>query len=200
MVSEKKYRFSFTASSLRTRAFVLVVNHLESENDEDIELALGTGKRSTGKRMYVEMQKWSECLTSMQKKTLLNGNFKTQNEIAFVAACKYYRFIRDFVIEVVREKSLVYDYEITLGEYLSFFRRKAEEHQEMYELSEVTQYKVQQVTFKILEQAGLIDSIKTKMIQPQMIEPETKEAILQDNAELFKIFLYSDFDIQNMKA
>lgn len=200
MVSEKKYRFSFTASSLRTRAFVSVVNHLESENDEDIELALGTGKRSTGKRMYVEMQKWSECLTSLQKQALLNGNFKTQNEIAFVAACKYYRFIRDFVIEVVREKSLVYDYEITLGEYLSFFRRKAEEHQEMYELSEVTQYKVQQVTFKILEQAGLIDSIKTKMIQPQMIEPETKEAILQDNAELFKIFLYSDFDIQNMKA
>lgn len=195
-----KYRFSFTASSLRTRAFVSVVEYLDGKKDEDIELALGMGKRSTGKRMYVEMQKWSECLTSVQKEALLNGSFKTQNEIAFVAACKYYRFIRDFVLEVVREKYLVYDYEITLGDYLSFFRRKAEENQEMYELSEVTQNKVRQVTFKILEQAGLIDNVRTRMIQPQMIESETRNAILNDNPDLFKIFLFSDFDIQNMKA
>ena len=154
-----KYRFSFTASSLRTRAFVSVVEYLDGNRDEDIELVLGMGKRSTGKRMFVEMQKWSERLTSKQKEVLLNGDFKTQNEIAFIAACKYYRFIRDFVLEVVREKYLVYDYEITLGDYLSFFRRKAEENQEMYELSEITQNKVRQVTFKILEQDGLMNNV-----------------------------------------
>tara|TARA_R110000764_G_scaffold119039_2_gene206618 strand:+ start:8392 stop:8994 length:603 start_codon:yes stop_codon:yes gene_type:complete len=200
MTQVDKYRFSFTASSLRTRAFVTVVQYLDGKRDEDIELTLGKGKRSTGKRMFEEMLKWSECLTSVQKQALLNGNFKTQNEIAFVAACKYYRFIRDFVLEVVREKYLVYDYEITLGDYLSFFRRKAEEHQEMYELSEITQNKVRQVTFKILEQAGLINNVRSKLIQPQMIEPETRNTILYDNPDLFKIFLFSDFDIENMKA
>ena len=33
-----------------------------------------------------------------------------------------------------------------------------------------------------------------------MIEPETRNAILNDNPDLFKIFLFSDFDIENMKA
>ena len=81
-----------------------------------------------------------------------------------------------------------------------FFRRKAEYHQEMDKLTEETQKKVRQVTFKILEQAGLIDNVRTRMIQPQMIEPETRNAILNDNPDLFKIFMFSDFDIENLKA
>ena len=70
----------------------------------------------------------------------------------------------------------------------------------MNKLTEVTQKKVKQVTFKILEQAGLINNVRSKMIQPQIIESETRKAILADNAELFKIFLLSDFDIENLKA
>ncbi|WP_024482433.1 DUF1819 family protein [Cellulophaga baltica] len=200
MVSEKKYGFSFTAASLRTRELVIAAEHLLNSPVDDIESVLGNGKRATGKRIYKEMSKWLKALTENQQRILLEGSFKVQNEITFLAACKNFEFIRDFIIEVVREKYLVYDYEITDGDYISFFRRKAEYHQEMDLLTEKTQNKVRQVTFKILEQAGLINNVRSRMIQPQIIESETRNAILNDNPDLFKIFLFSDFDIQNMKA
>ncbi len=179
---------------------VIVAKHLSGNTVEDIEGVLGNGKRATGNRLFKEMTKWFQTLTPFQKRLLLEGSYKVQNEITFIAACKYFDFIRDFVIEVVREKYLVYDYHISNGDYISFFRRKAENRPEMDKLTEVTQKKVKQVTFKILEQAGLINNVKSKMIQPQIIEPETREAIFNDNTELFKIFLLSDFDIENLKT
>ncbi|MDT0293536.1 DUF1819 family protein [Mesonia ostreae] len=200
MVVEKKYNFSFTAASLRTRELVIVAKHQLENPVEDIEAVLGNGKKTTGKRYLNEMSKWLEVLTDTQKSYLLDKSFKVQNEIAFLAVSKYFEFIRDFIVEVIRNKYLVYDYELTEGDYISFFRRKAEYHPEMDTLTEITQKKVKQVTFKILEQAGLINNIKAKMIQPQIIEPETRKAILNDNIELFKIFLLSDFDIENLKA
>jgi len=200
MVAEKKYNFSFTAASLRTRELVIVAKHQLENPVEDIDAVLGNGKKTTGKRYYNEMSKWLEVLTDTQKRHLLNASFKVQNEIAFLAVCKYFEFIRDFIVEVIREKYLVYDYELTEGDYISFFRRKAEYHPEMDALTEITQKKVKQVTFKILEQAGLINSVKAKMINAQILEPETRKAILDDNTELFKIFLLSDFDIENLKT
>lgn len=200
MVTEKKYNFSFTAASLRTRELVLVAKHLLEHPVEDIEGVLGNGKRATGNRYLVEMSKWLGALNSIQKQYLLGGSYKVQNEITYIAVCKNFDFIRDFIIEVIREKYLVYDYEITSSDYISFFCRKAEYHPEMDKLTEVTQNKVRQVTFKILEQAGLINNVKSKMIQPQIIEFETRKAILSDNSELFKLFFFTDFDIENLKV
>ena len=200
MVEEKKYNFSFTGVTLNTVDFVIVTKHIYIEQLADIDLLLGRGKKASGRRLLSEISKRAKTLTSMQRAALFEGSFKIQKEITFIAICKCFRFIRDFIIEVIREKYLVYDYELTEGDYNSFFRRKAENHPEMNAITEITQKKVKQVTFKILEQAGLINSIKSKMIQPQIIEPETRKAILEDNTGLFKIFLLSDFDIENLKT
>jgi len=116
-----------------------------------------------------------------------NTNFKT------------YNFIREFVIEVLREKVLVFDYNITEGDYISFFRRKNELHTEMDSLTDKTQYKLKQVTFKILEQAGLIDNVKQRQIQPQILDTQTISAIVSDNKEWLKIFFMSDIDIENIR-
>lgn len=200
MIADKKYNFSFTGASLRTRELVMVAKHLKKQSIDDFESVLGNGKIATGKRFLKEMSKRFDALSPSQQSTLIEGSFKVQKEIAFIATCKYFSFIRDFIVEVIREKYLVYDYELSDGDYISFFRRKAEYHPEMDLLTETTQKKVKQVTFKILEQAGLIDTIKSKMIQPQIIDPETRKVILNDNLELFKIFLLSDFDIENLKV
>lgn len=199
MVADNKYKFSFTAASLRTKDLVTVALRKSSKNTDDLELTLGNGKSATGKRLLVELENWISTLTEHQVDVLQNGSFKSQNEIAFLAVCKYLDFIRDFVIEVIREKYIVFDYELTDGDYLSFFRRKAEFHPEMDNLTEITQKKIKQVTFKMLEQAGIINSVKSRIIQPQLLESDTQKAILKDNPELLKVFLYSDIDIQRLQ-
>lgn len=199
MVVENKYKFSFTAASIRTKDLVTIVLRETSKNTEDLVLILGNGKSATGKRLLLEFNNWIATLTEQQIEILKNGSFKSQNEIAFLAVCKYLDFIRDFVIEVIREKYMVFDYELTDGDYLSFFRRKAEFHPEMDKLTDITKKKIKQVTFKMLEQAGIINSVKSRIIQPQLLEADTQKAFLDDNPELLKVFLYSDLDIKSLQ-
>jgi len=198
MPETKKYEFSFTASSLRLNEMILVANSILDERAIDYVNELGNGKAATGKRMYAEFHKRLVKLTKTQVEMLVNGDLITQKQIAFLSICKAYTFFRDFVVEVIREKFLVFDYEITVGEYISFYRRKTELHPEMDKLTEITRNKIRQVTFKFLEQAGIIDNVKTKIIQPQLLDNSVIEAILADDYNWLKVFLISDMDIENM--
>ena len=199
MTEIKKYEFSFTASSLRLKEMALVASAIVSGTDLNLVRDLGNGKVATGKRRYREFNNRLVNLTKTEMELLVNGDFIVQKQIGFLAICKAYGFIRDFTIEVLADKMQVYDYEITEGDYISFFRRKAEFHTEMDELTETTQKKIKQVTFKILEEAGIIDSVKTRIIQPQLIDDIVIKAIVADDPMWLKIFLLSDMDIKNLK-
>ena len=200
MVRVERYDFSFTASSLRLNEMKIVAEAKVNHRDIDYARELGKGKASTGKRMLSEFNKRLSFLTTEEISLLLDGDLIAQKQMAFLSVCKAYGFIRDFVVEVLREKMLVFDYEITDGEYISFYRRKADLHPEMDNLTSITQKKVKQVTFKILEQAEIIDSAKSKMIQPQIVDDAVAKVILSDNPRWLQIFLLSDQDIANMKS
>ena len=200
MVSVERYDFSFTASSLRLNEMKIVAEAKVNLRDIDYVRELGKGKASTGKRMLSEFNKRLSFLTTEEISLLLEGDLIAQKQIAYLSVCKAYGFIRDFVVEVLREKMLVFDYEITDGEYISFYRRKADLHPEMDDLTPITQKKIKQVTFKILEQAEIIDSAKSKMIQPQIVDEAVAKVILSDNPKWLQIFLLGDQDIANMKS
>ena len=199
MVSTNKYDFSFTASSLRINELRLVALHQFEGTTIDYVNELGNGNSSTGKRMFAEFNKRLSFLTKDELGILVNGDFTSQKQIAYLSVCKAHSFIRDFVVEVLREKLLVFDYEISEGEYISFCRRKSDLHSEMDSLTELSQSKIKQVTFKILEQAGIIDDVKSKNIQPQLMDNNLIVAIEMDDKEWLKVFLMSDMDIKNIK-
>ncbi|MCZ2489272.1 DUF1819 family protein [Aquirufa antheringensis] len=195
MAIEYKYDFSFTASSLRLPELLLVAKAIIDGREIDVLNELGGGKTTTGKRMYAEFLKRLNCLTKEQLEILVNSDLITQKQIALLANCKAYSFIRDFIIEVVREKLLVYDYDITDGDYLRFYRRKLDVHEELQGITEQTEKKIKQVLFKILEQSGIINDIKNRVIQPQLLDFKLMEAIAKDNPNWLKVLLVSDYDI-----
>jgi hypothetical protein len=199
MIKANKYDFSFTASSLRLNEMLLVARAYHDGVEVDYNNDLGGGKSSTGKRMLSEFKKRILHLTPVQVEVLLNSDLVTQKQLTLVSVCKSYSFIREFIVEVVREKVLVYDYQITDGDYISFYRRKFDLHEEMDSLTELTEKKIKQVTFKILEQAGLINDIKNRIIQPQIIDYKLIKALVQDNPNWLKVLLVSDMDIQKAK-
>lgn len=194
----EKYDFAFTSSSLRLNELVLVANHLINDSEVDYVNELGAGKSKTGKTVYREVSKRLAFLNPHQMELLVNGSLDVQKQLAFYAACRSHLFIRDFVVEVLREKYLVFDYQVTEGDYLSFVRRKQDLHPEIESLSETSLKKIRQVTFKILEQAGIINSVKAKEIQPQLLEPALVNVIAMESREWLKIFLLSDADIENL--
>jgi len=199
MTKTDKYDFSFTASSLRLNEMLLVARAINDGVEIDYTNDLGGGKSSTGKRMLSEFKKRILHLTPAQFNVLLNSDLVTQKQLTLVSVCKSYSFIREFIVEVVREKVLVYDFQITDGDYISFYRRKFDLHEEMDSLTELTEKKIKQVTFKILEQAGLINDIKNRLIQPQIIDYKFMKALVKDNPNFLKVLLVSDTDIQRAK-
>ena len=199
MIETEKYSFSFTTSSLRLNEMILVAIAIAEKREIDYINELGGGNSKTGRKMLSEFEKRISNLTPKQTDILVNGDFLSQKQIAFLSISKTYLFIRDFVVEVLREKILVFDYQITEGDYISFYRRKLDLHPEMDTLTDITQKKIKQVTFKILEQAGIIDSIKSKVIQPQIIDRKVTEAIVSDNPNWLKVLFISDMDITTMR-
>lgn len=192
--SNHKYEFSLTGASLRVNDMVLFAAKYVIEGVSEFHSDKGT----TNKRMTSEFKKRIDNLTEEQQDLFVNSNFSIQRHLAFLSACKTYSLLRDFVIEVVREKFLIMDFNLTDTDYLSFVRRKEVDHDELAELTDLTQGKVKQVIFKILEQAGVIDNIKNKEIQLQLLDGPTKRVIAEDNPEWLKIFLMSDVDIQKL--
>ena len=188
-----KYEFSLTGSSLRVNEMILFATKYINEG----LLEFKSDKGTTNKRMVSEFKKRIDNLTVNQQELLLNSNFSNQKQLAFLSACKTYSLLRDFVIEVVREKYLIMDYNLTETDYISFIRRKEINHDELANLTDQTQAKVKQVIFKILEQAGIIDNVRDKEIQLQLLGESTKKSIIEDNPEWLKVFLLSDMDIQN---
>lgn len=195
MLDPIKYDFSFTGSSLRLQEMILVAKAIFEKRDLDITNELGKGKSSTGKRMYAEFLKRISLLSPTQLELLAQGNLNLQKQMAFLSVCKSYGFIRDFVVEVLREKVLLFDYEILEGNYISFYRNKKELHPEMETLTEISQQKIRQVTFKILEQAGIIDTIRKRNLQPQLLEPIAIKAIIRDNPDWLQLFFMGDMEI-----
>jgi hypothetical protein len=65
----------------------------------------------------------------------------SQNKLPFVCMQNVF-IIRDFVVEAIREKILVFDYQITEGDYISFYRRKLDLHPEMDTITELTEKKI----------------------------------------------------------
>lgn len=192
-----RYSLSYTAASLRIHDTLWVAEAMHKDNFEGLDEKIGNGKSATGRRIRMELMKRLENLTASQFNYLLDANLDNARRMAFVAICKTYAFIYEFVVEALREKMHQRDYVVSDGEYLSFFNRKAELHPELEDLSETSAYKIKQVLFKILEEVGLIDSVRNKVLQPQFLSTQLEKLIREDDPQLLRIFFTTDADINN---
>lgn len=117
---------------------------------------------------------------------LIEGSYLEQKHMLWLAVCKRYRYIRDFAIEVIREKYLRMDYQVTDLDYTSFFNRKADWHEELEEITESTQNKIRQVLFRMLKEAEILS--EDNVIIETILTQKEKRAMMEDAPISFKIF------------
>lgn len=157
--------------------------------DENI---LQKGKISSRKRLFIELKKRIQTLTDAQLSFFTNASSSDAKNMAILSCFKLYGFIYDFAVEVMRRKLLESDYE-------AFYESKRVAYENLNEISDSTQKKLKQVMFKIFEQAGFIDSVKTKLIQKPYLSEEMIRLIVEDDPKYLSAFLYSDADIKTLK-
>lgn len=206
MVAKKKYSFSFTgASALGAETLVIAEEYVRLNDWEKVSESvqknnlMNKTKQSTSKRMFHEIKKRLELLTGEQLSLLINGSPDERKAMILISLLKAYSFFKDFVIEVIRAKYLLYNISIVSSDYTSFFNTKAITHNELNTITEKTTNKVKQVLFKMLEQVGLINSAKEGMIIKPFLSDDSINVILSDDSYLFAGFLYSDAEIKTFK-
>lgn len=206
MVNNKKYTFSFTAASaLPAETLVVAEEYIRLKDWEKVRHSvqennhMNKTKQNTSKRMYDEIKKRLELLTNEQLNLLVNGSPDERKAMILLSLLKAYTFLKDFIIEVIRSKFLLYNNNIQASDYTSFFNAKSLTNNELNVITEKTTYKVKQVLFKMLEQVGLINSAKEGIIIKPFLSDDSIKSILHDDISLFAGFLYSDNEIKLIK-
>lgn len=201
-----KYIFSYTAATLQMYETSEVIKKYLECKDWDIvkdivieENIMQKQSESSRKRVFVELKKRIETLTQEELEFVLDANSSDIRAIVFVSILKTYRYIYDFMIEVLLKKYLMFDYKILNSDYETFFESKRYSITQLENITEATQYKLKQALFRILEESSFIDNTKNKNIQKNYLSDRVCELILKDNPNLLKAFLYTDYEIEELQ-
>lgn len=205
-ITNEIYNFSFTGAALKFHDFMRLANYITDYQIDiknrrpDPGLIMRRSNARTNQREFQELIKRYLHLTPEQRILIIELDANSQKHLALLGICKTYSFIRDFIVEVVREKFLSLDYQLTDSDYFSFYNRKMDLHPELETFAESTTKKARQVTWRILEEAGLIDNTKDRMILPQFVHQQVINVIAADNPALLKVLLMTDPEIKACTA
>ena len=204
MTYNKKYTFSFTgASALITETLVIAEAYKKTGNWQLTQQALFTSnalnkiKQTTFNREFSEIKKRLMQLTPPQLDVLIEGSLDDVKAIILLSLVKTYPFFRDFIVEVLRNKYLLFDTSVTESDYNLFFNAKCLAHPELNDITDITAKKVKQVVFKLLVQVGLITEIKNGMLLKPLLSAEVLSVITAQDAPYLAAFLYSNYEISN---
>lgn len=204
-MTNSKYKMSFTSGGLFYNESLQVTELYNETGDWQktrdrvlSENILQARTESSAKRRAREICFRLEKLTEVQLQLLLAGSRQEHQYLLWIAVCKHYSFIRDFMIEVVREKYLRMDLHLQPQDYEIFFDEKAEWHEELEKLSNSTKAKLRQVLFKTMREAEIIS--REDMIIPCLLTEQLTQVITADNPSWLTVLPVSDMDINTWLA
>ncbi|PJE79240.1 hypothetical protein CI610_01787 [invertebrate metagenome] len=190
---DQPYKLSFTVGSLL---------HKESVTLAEILLVTGSWKEakkkalsdnllqartiSSATRTIREIGHRLKTLSTQELQFLVQGTCDEQAHILWIAICRYYRLIREFASEVIRDKYLSMSYNLEDEDFNFFFNRKAELHDEIESTHQVTRDKLKQVLFRMLREAQLLS--RDNNIIPALLSSNIQKWIADHNPKEFLVF------------
>lgn len=138
---------------------------------------LNKERQATSEREFLELSIRFEKLSNREIEALSTMTLENQRLLCFISCLRTYDFIKEFMEEVVLINIQLLKYTLDDLDYTVFFNRKALEYNQIESLSDSTKYKVKQVTFKMLEQAGLIDSVYSRKIIIPYLSPQLDDLL-----------------------
>ncbi|AWE42797.1 MULTISPECIES: DUF1819 family protein [unclassified Actinobaculum] len=160
-----RYALSFTSGSLLAReACIAAALYLDLRDWQDARAQLTqqnllqTRTTSSAVRLARETVQRLAVFSIDELTALVDASPSDRGLLLWVAACRRYAFIGDFAEEVVRERYLLLTPRLGHDEFDSFVNGKALWHPELTELRESTRKKLRSNVFRMLTEAGLLES------------------------------------------
>jgi len=197
----EKYILSFTAASLSYSESIKIAevylgckdwNETKRIIEENNLLQSRTGSRTV--RTYRELAQRLKLLSIEQMELLVEGNIQEQKHLLWFTVCNRYQFIQEFAIEVIHEKFLVMDFELTELDYDAFFNRKVDWHEELDEITSSTKQKLKTVIFRMLREAEI--TTKDNLIIQTILSDRLIEAFAPAAPMSYQIFPLQLSDIE----
>jgi hypothetical protein len=196
------YRMSFTSGGLLLNESLQVTELYNKLHDwqktrEQVlsDNILQSRTASSAKRRVLEIFSRLQLLTENQRQLLISGSRQEQQYLLWIAVCKRYYFIREFMAEVVREKFLRMDLHLQPQDYEIFFENKAEWHEELDRLQNSTRTRLRQTLFQIMREAEIISP--DNMIIPGLLTEQLTTVLAADNPSWLTALPVSDMDINS---
>lgn len=189
-------KLSFTTLSLGLREFEIVAELWLELGDWDVVFErvasddlFQLASRTTTIRQFREVK---QRVGSLSRETLLyfdESGLDAKRAIAFLAICKTYPFIFDFVRIVLTEKTRIFDRQLTDMDLNGYWSEKSTEHPELDDLTDTTRKKAKQVLLRILAEAGLISDTSTLWITPFIPIPGMHEVFENEGVQYRAAYL-----------
>lgn len=195
------YLMSFTAGALLYRESITISElHAELADWNAVRALVITENRlqtrtlSATTRVYREVSARLQTLTQAEMDILRDGSRAEQGYMLWLAICKRYRFIREFATEILREKYLRLDLQLSYEDFDAFFNARADWHPEVESIEPSTRAKLRQILFRMMREAEILS--RQDRILPAILTPRLVTAIRQDSAALLVIFPVSDVGLK----
>lgn len=199
---QHRYILSFTSGGLlRQPSCALARSYLELGDWTTVsDQALHDGllqyrTLSATKRNCREIIARLHGLRTEELSLLVDANLQEQEQLLWIAICRRYRFIADFTLEVLREKSLGLRRDLSHTDIDAFIHGKSIDHPELEEITESTRKKLRSVLFTLLGDVRLIHS--DGRILPAICSPRLLQ-LLRSSPESLRFLLFSDYDIKGL--
>ena len=194
-VAERQdYKMSFSTGGLFLNESLEVARlHIEGEPWENTILramdegATSLPKSASNRRSLREISNRLLTLTAEERSFFLDEADRTDKQaLLWIATCRAYRFVREFAVEVVRERYLSYQLDLPLESFDILLAAKAEWDEGLAGLSRSTQLKLRQIMFRMMREAGIIS--EDRRIQTAILSTYLKNMIEEKNPGELAVF------------
>ncbi len=162
-MQQEKYLMSFGTGGLylNESAAIAGIYNPGMAWDDVIGLAIDSGafpvrKQNSARRSIREITNRLRQLSDEEIVLFCDGDRADQLGFLWLAACRAYKFIREFAVEVLTDRYETRRFEITYDDFDAFYERKAEWSADLASITTSTRQKLRAVLFRLMREAEII--------------------------------------------
>ena len=191
---------SFGAGGLLINESVAVARqHRVGEDWESTMAAAQQGgafpvrKANSARRLIREIINRLKRLSPDERALLIEGERTEQAALLWLAACRAYRFIGEFAVEVLNERFLSFRTDLTYDDFDTFLAAKEEWSPKLASLSASTRAKLRAVLFRMMREAEILS--QDDRILGAMLSLRVVALIRADNSDQLRFFPGSEREL-----
>lgn len=142
-------------------------------------------KRSdaSAKRNAATIKKRLERMTDEYLEQIAYGNTELSTQLMFAATLINCSLLADFMRHAVLDAKRMFRESLDISDWESFWHERSRLFPELAQMSESSTYKISQVAFKAIADAGYIESTRSKKLQNVYLLPEVRDLLLEIDRE-----------------